>query len=160
MEVAKHFFCCLFVYLSPLISVSHRWFDKSIQLIVARGGHAAINFEHSWGDGVAVLRLFEELYRDKKNMISSDQSTMEGVVRLEFDLSPRVKSGVEEARKEVESRCKTLSVNTLQYTKYGKDYIKKLQLSPDALLQLSIQVRPLSLAEHTKYSGNSETLGM
>lgn len=25
---------------------------------------AAINFEHSWGDGVAILRLFNEIYKD------------------------------------------------------------------------------------------------
>lgn len=26
-----------------------------------RNGNAAINFEHSWGDGVAVLRFFNEV---------------------------------------------------------------------------------------------------
>lgn len=39
-----------------------RWFDKPISLIVDRRGQAAINFEHSWGDGVAVLRLCNEIY--------------------------------------------------------------------------------------------------
>lgn len=37
---------------------TNRWFDKSFSLIVTRDGYAGINFEHSWGDGVAVLRLF------------------------------------------------------------------------------------------------------
>ena len=40
-----------------------RWFDKSFNLIVTKNGLSAINFEHSWGDGVAVLRFFNELYR-------------------------------------------------------------------------------------------------
>ena len=43
--------------------VSDRWFDKSFNLIVAKNGLSAINFEHSWGDGVAVLRFFNELYK-------------------------------------------------------------------------------------------------
>lgn len=41
-----------------------RWFDKSISLIVTKNGQAAVNFEHSWGDGVAVLRFFNELFDD------------------------------------------------------------------------------------------------
>uniref|UniRef100_A0A0M3IXH2 Carn_acyltransf domain-containing protein n=1 Tax=Ascaris lumbricoides TaxID=6252 RepID=A0A0M3IXH2_ASCLU len=40
------------------------WFDKCFQLIVDARGQATINFEHSWGDGVAVLRLMEESFRD------------------------------------------------------------------------------------------------
>uniref|UniRef100_A0A183GMB5 Carn_acyltransf domain-containing protein n=1 Tax=Heligmosomoides polygyrus TaxID=6339 RepID=A0A183GMB5_HELPZ len=42
---------------------SNRWFDKCFQLIVDGNGQATINFEHSWGDGVAVLRLMEESYK-------------------------------------------------------------------------------------------------
>lgn len=42
----------------------NRWFDKSLSLIVAKDGTAAVNFEHSWGDGVAVLRLFNEVYKE------------------------------------------------------------------------------------------------
>lgn len=42
----------------------NRWFDKSLSLIVTEDGTSAINFEHSWGDGVAVLRLFNEVYKE------------------------------------------------------------------------------------------------
>lgn len=42
----------------------NRWFDKSLSLIVHKDGTSAINFEHSWGDGVAVLRLFNEVYKE------------------------------------------------------------------------------------------------
>ena len=118
----------------------HRWFDKSFQLIVTRGGHAAINFEHSWGDGVAVLRLFNELYKDRKHQYSEQEPTMEGVVKLNFDVSPNVVNAVEQAKQKLGTDCKSLSVDTLQYKKYGKDLIKKLKLSPDAILQLAIQV--------------------
>lgn len=40
----------------------NRWFDKSFSLIVANDGTATVNFEHSWGDGVAVLRYFNEVF--------------------------------------------------------------------------------------------------
>lgn len=47
-----------------LARYNFRWFDKSISLLVAKDGTAAISFEHSWGDGVAVLRYFNEIYAD------------------------------------------------------------------------------------------------
>ena len=52
------------------ISVCHvrsyicRWFDKCFMLMVSKSGTSAVNFEHSWGDGVAVMRYFNEVYKD------------------------------------------------------------------------------------------------
>lgn len=31
---------------------------------MTRSGITAVNFEHSWGDGVAVLRYFNEVFKD------------------------------------------------------------------------------------------------
>lgn len=42
----------------------NRWFDKSFSLIVSKDGVAGLNFEHSWGDGVAVLRYFQDIHKD------------------------------------------------------------------------------------------------
>ena len=47
-----------------------RWFDKSISLIVSAHGSAAINFEHAWGDGVAVLRFCNEVHATSTAMPS------------------------------------------------------------------------------------------
>lgn len=41
-----------------------RWFDKSVSLQISKDGHAAVNFEHAWGDGVAVLRYIQDIYKD------------------------------------------------------------------------------------------------
>lgn len=43
-----------------------RWFDKSFSLQVSKDGHAAVNFEHAWGDGVAVLRYVQDIYKDSR----------------------------------------------------------------------------------------------
>ena len=118
-----------------------RWFDKSIQLIVTQGGHAAINFEHAWGDGVAVLRFLEELYNDRKHQFSSGSPTLENVTRLELNPSPQITEAVADAKNKIEKRCKSLSFSILEYHKYGKNFIKSRKLSPDSLMQLAIQVR-------------------
>ena len=41
-----------------------RWFDKCFSVILTKDGRAAVNFEHSWGDGVAVLRYFNEIWKE------------------------------------------------------------------------------------------------
>ncbi|KAI9913076.1 hypothetical protein PsorP6_005099 [Peronosclerospora sorghi] len=37
---------------------------QEVQLIIAANGEASVNFEHAWGDGVAVLRYLNEMYSD------------------------------------------------------------------------------------------------
>lgn len=44
-----------------------RWFDKSFTLIVCADGTSGLNFEHSWGDGVAILRYFQDISKDSTN---------------------------------------------------------------------------------------------
>lgn len=39
-------------------------------------GKAAVNFEHSWGDGVAVLRFVREICRDSKERPALHHSTL------------------------------------------------------------------------------------
>ena len=125
------------------ILYTFRWFDKPFSLIVTKGGHSSINFEHAWGDGVAVLRLFNEMYKDSKTGMTTatSQPTLDGVAKLQFDLSPSLKSAVEAAKKEVEGNTNRLSIDTMQYMKYGRNALKRFKLSPDAIMQLAIQVR-------------------
>jgi len=52
-----------------------------------------------------------------------------------------VKSEIEMARREMEDRVKPLEYKQLEYRKYGKKYLKMQQLSPDAIAQLTYQVR-------------------
>ena len=40
----------------------NRWFDKSFSLLISANAKVAVNFEHSWGDGVAVVRFLDEVF--------------------------------------------------------------------------------------------------
>ena len=111
---------------------------------MTEGGLSAINFEHAWGDGVAILRFFNEVFKETTQSpyipSGNPSPSNAGVERVELQLSDRLKSAIETARREVEEKAKTLSVNTMQYGRYGKDFIKAQNLSPDAVMQLAIQV--------------------
>lgn len=78
-------------------NASNRWFDKSLSVTVSKDTRAAITFEHSWGDGVAVLRYFNELYKELStqpivtdNMAGSANG--EGAIELlSFDYDDKLK---------------------------------------------------------------------
>ncbi|XP_037105261.1 carnitine O-palmitoyltransferase 2, mitochondrial [Syngnathus acus] len=125
----------------------NRWFDKSFSIIVARDGHAAINFEHSWGDGVAVLRFLNEIYKDttQKPLVHPDQaaagaSLASDVRRLSFQLDDALRDGIKKAKAGFDAAVSRLTIDAMQFTGGGKERLKAAKLSPDAVAQLSFQM--------------------
>lgn len=64
---------------------TNRCYDKSFSIIMTKSGIAAINFERSWGDGVAVPRFQNEVFKD-----SSENSLL--LLFLKESLSAKEKS--------------------------------------------------------------------
>ncbi|UYV69813.1 CPT2 [Cordylochernes scorpioides] len=124
----------------------NRWFDKCFQLIICKEGDACINFEHSWGDGVAVLRLFNEVYEDStKNHFVSPSSKPAAVDpaavrRLDFQLDQTVKEGIEAASRHYQKNTGDLDLTPLIYEGMNRESLKKSKLSPDSVMQLSFQL--------------------
>lgn len=130
--------------------VINRWFDKSLSYIVTPSGRTALNFEHAWGDGVAVMRLVNDVYHEN-NVNPQLTPAAEGatptnlVEKVEFKLPDSVKDGIDQAKKDYEKATNSLSVNILQFNELGKDLVKKHNLSPDAIMQLGFQVTQIFL---------------
>lgn len=121
----------------------NRWFDKSFSLIVTSDGTAGINFEHSWGDGVAVLRFANEVHRNStRHPALVPQSALSAVKceRLEFKLNDSVKSAVNTARMKFDKTKQKMFVRQFRFQKFGKEFIVKQKLSPDAVFQLACQI--------------------
>ncbi|XP_051930293.1 carnitine O-palmitoyltransferase 2, mitochondrial [Hippocampus zosterae] len=124
----------------------NRWFDKSFSIIVAQDGHAAINFEHSWGDGVAVLRFLNEIYKDttSKPLVhpgcATSAPSASQVRRLSFKLDDELRAGIERAKAGFDAAVSQLTIGAMQFTGGGKERLKKSKLSPDAVAQLAFQM--------------------
>ncbi|XP_056646339.1 carnitine O-palmitoyltransferase 2, mitochondrial [Diorhabda sublineata] len=124
----------------------NRWFDKSFSLQISKDGQAAVNFEHAWGDGVAVLRYIQDVYTDSREnpFISPDtdpyDDNISNVIRLDVHLNDKIKSSIQEAKNEYKSTCKSLDIDYLIFNRIGKNVCKKQAVSPDAIMQLGFQV--------------------
>lgn len=125
----------------------NRWYDKSFSIILAKDGQAAINFEHSWGDGVAVLRFQNEVFKDttEKPLVGpgsqpASVDSASAVRRLEFKLNEELKAGIVKAKENFNSAVSKLTIDAMEFKKGGKEQLKKKKLSPDAIAQLAFQM--------------------
>ncbi|CAG9785597.1 unnamed protein product [Diatraea saccharalis] len=138
----------------------NRWFDKSISVIITKDGYSGVNFEHSWGDGVAVLRYFEDIYKEttKKPFAHPDTKPLDSnqsVMKLEFKLDDTSKGFIESAKKEYREWYKSLSIDYILYEGLNKEDCKKLKVSPDCIMQLGFQAAYHLL--HGNYVGTYES---
>ncbi|ERL94621.1 hypothetical protein D910_11897 [Dendroctonus ponderosae] len=142
----------------------NRWFDKSFSIQVSKDGMAAVNFEHSWGDGVATLRYVQDIYKDSTehpfvhpNTAPYDDN-ISNVIRLDFHLTDKLKCSIEEAKADYKHYCRALDIDYLIFDRVGKNICKKQAVSPDAVMQLGFQkFLPLSLkAAHKKNLGQEK----
>ncbi|XP_071081825.1 carnitine O-palmitoyltransferase 2, mitochondrial-like [Haliotis cracherodii] len=136
----------------------NRWFDKSFQLILNSAGTAAVNFEHAWGDGVAVLRYFKEVFKDttEKAQVGPDTKpanidSSSDVKRLDFKLDAGIKQAIKEAKEKFDKKTSSLDLHHLEYKRYNKTFAKQHKVSPDAIMQLAIQL--------AYYRQNGSTVG-
>ncbi|KAE8293822.1 Carnitine O-palmitoyltransferase 2, mitochondrial [Larimichthys crocea] len=125
----------------------NRWYDKSFSVILTKDGEAAINFEHSWGDGVAVLRFQNEIFKDttEKPLVhpGSAATTVDSasaVRKLQFKLDGELENGIRKAKENFDSAVSKLTIHAMEFKKGGKEQLKKSKLSPDAIAQLAFQM--------------------
>ncbi|XP_017769061.1 PREDICTED: carnitine O-palmitoyltransferase 2, mitochondrial [Nicrophorus vespilloides] len=120
----------------------NRWFDKTISLLVTKDGFSSINFEHSWGDGVAVLRFFQDILKDSTEHPEVNKETKLGLTavnKIEFNIDDSLKQDVSTAISEYSEVTKSLDVNFVESEGLGKVFCKKYSVSPDAIMQLCFQ---------------------
>eukprot|EP00127_Corallochytrium_limacisporum_P004087 Clim_evm32s157 gene=Clim_evmTU32s157 len=130
---------------------SNRWYDKSFSLLVSKNGMSSVNFEHSWGDGVAVLRYFREVYNDSIKYTGETQnSTSEvPVEKLEWHFGDDTKKAIATAKKKYDATRNSLDINIARVEGIGKKLCKAAKISPDAVAQNAFHIAYRRMYGHT-----------
>ncbi|KAJ0065408.1 hypothetical protein NL108_009535 [Boleophthalmus pectinirostris] len=125
----------------------NRWYDKSFSIIIAKDGNAAINFEHSWGNGLTMLRFQNEIFKDttenpnvNPGSAPATVDSASAVQRLQFNLDGELKSSIQKAKENFDAAVSKLTIDAMEFKKGGKEQLKKSKLSPDAIAQLAFQM--------------------
>ena len=123
----------------------NRWFDKPLQFIINDNGTAGFNGEHSMMDGTPTHRLND--YVNKaifNNLLDFDnpsvRSSLPDPTPLTFQLNTEVEKAIADALREHRSLMAAHELRVQAFQGYGKGLIKKFKCSPDAYVQMLIQL--------------------
>lgn len=125
----------------------NRFFDKALQFIVFNNGKTGVNFEHTGMDGSAMLRLLGYIY-DNTETPSLTRADLPVVVPepLIFNLDKSLKTTLQNAYDNFLITTKNTQTRVINFSLFGKDRIKTFNISPDAFVQIALQ-----LAEYKLY---------
>ncbi|EHL02755.1 putative Carnitine O-acetyltransferase, mitochondrial [Glarea lozoyensis 74030] len=124
---------------------SNRWFDKPLQFIVNDNGTSGFTGEHSMMDGTPTHRLNdyvnEVIFANKLDFSDpSVRSNLPEPTPIKFHVNKEVQAEVERATKDFNQVIGSHELRVQAYQGYGKGLIKKFKSSPDAYVQMIIQL--------------------
>ncbi|XP_065371707.1 choline O-acetyltransferase [Calliphora vicina] len=130
----------------------NRWFDKTMQIIICTDGTWGLCYEHSTSEGIAVVQLLEKIYKKILESPSDDNGVLQHHLpppeRLEWEIAPEIQRRFGRACQTVDRAIDNLDFYVYRYKGYGKNFIKACQVSPDAYIQLSLQLAYFKLYGH------------
>jgi carnitine O-palmitoyltransferase 2 len=124
---------------------TNRWWDKSFSVTVTKDGTLGVGFEHSWGDGVAILRYTVDTFNDSiaRSASSLDKNTpaSEAVNQLQWELTDTVKDVQRKAKAHLEKEIRRCDYYMGMIDTFGKsDKIFKGKVKPDPFMQVAMQL--------------------
>jgi carnitine O-acetyltransferase len=136
---------------------SNRWYDKPCQFIINDNGTAGFMGEHSMMDGTPTHRLCDTVNAYiVNNRLDFDnpsvRSSLPEPTAIRFETSPKVLEDLASAQQQFATTVAAHELRVQAYHGYGKGLIKKFKCSPDAYVQMIIQ-----LAYHKMYGKNRPT---
>jgi len=132
--------------------VRERWFDKSIQLVVAENGVAGFCMEHAGFDGSTALRFAEFLTGNETALSSSVTATPSpGLLAEPLSIEPTepLLEAIEHSQRRANRLVARTDLAVLDVRDCGKDAIAAHRLSPDGFVQMAFQLAYFSLTGAT-----------
>ncbi|XP_046412845.1 carnitine O-palmitoyltransferase 1, liver isoform isoform X1 [Neodiprion fabricii] len=146
-----------------------RWFDKSFTLCIGSNGRIGFNAEHSWADAAVMSHLWEFVISEETMNIEADAPVMGHLweyciateaengygedgrtvgtpefcpapVRLQWDMSPKCLEAIENSYLVAEKLLNDVELRIYMHNAYGKGFMKLCRVSPDAYIQMALQL--------------------
>ena len=130
-----------------------RWFDKSFTLCVGTNAVIGFNGEHSWADAPIMSHLWEyvlandcHIYKYGKdghcvgNVPKNGSSVLRPPIRLQWNLVPACQQIIEDSLREAEALAQDVDLHLVPHFAFGKGLMKKCRISPDAFIQMALQL--------------------
>lgn len=125
----------------------NRWYDKPVQFIICDNGVSGFLGEHSMMDGTPTHRLNDYvndvIFNNKVDHgapASENRKSLATPEEIVFTINTEVKDAVKTAVADFDNVIGQHELSVFAYKGYGKGLIKKFKSSPDAFVQMLIQL--------------------
>uniref|UniRef100_G3QU77 Carnitine O-acetyltransferase n=1 Tax=Gorilla gorilla gorilla TaxID=9595 RepID=G3QU77_GORGO len=124
------------------LNSGNRWFDKTLQFIVAEDGSCGLVYEHAAAEGPPIVTLLDYVieYTKKPELVRSPMVPLPMPKKLRFNITPEIKSDIEKAKQNLSIMIQDLDITVMVFHHFGKDFPKSEKLSPDAFIQMALQL--------------------
>ncbi|ESU07290.1 hypothetical protein FGSG_01924 [Fusarium graminearum PH-1] len=124
---------------------ANRWYDKPLQFIINDNGTSGFMGEHSMMDGTPTHRLNDYvndlIFGNKLDFSDpSIRSNLPDPQLVKFEITQEVQNEIDRATKDFNDVISKHQLAVQAYQGYGKGLIKKFKCSPDAYVQMIIQL--------------------
>ncbi|PFH55414.1 hypothetical protein XA68_18370 [Ophiocordyceps unilateralis] len=124
---------------------ANRWFDKPLQFIINDNGTSGFTGEHSMMDGTPTHRLNDfvnhVILNNRIDLANpSIRSNLHEPQLLQFEITAEVQGEIDRAAKDFRHVVGQHQLAVQAYQGYGKNLIKQFKCSPDAYVQMIIQL--------------------
>uniref|UniRef100_A0A667X515 carnitine O-palmitoyltransferase n=1 Tax=Myripristis murdjan TaxID=586833 RepID=A0A667X515_9TELE len=126
-----------------------RWFDKSFNLIVFKNGTMGLNAEHSWADAPIIGHLWEHVlsmdpfklgYTEEGHCCGEPHPNLPGPQRLQWDIPAECQDVIQSSLTIARTLADDVDCHSFPFNDFGKGLIKKCRTSPDAFIQIALQL--------------------
>ncbi|XP_068424085.1 choline O-acetyltransferase [Clinocottus analis] len=137
----------------------NRWYDKPMQFVVGADGCCGVVCEHSPFEGIVLVQCTEYLLKymigsPSKLVRAASVSELPAPRRLRWKCTQEIHKLLACSADKLQRQVKNLDVNVHKFYDHGKEFIKKQKMSPDAYIQVALQLayyrchgRPVSTYE-------------
>uniref|UniRef100_A0A8C9WV02 carnitine O-palmitoyltransferase n=1 Tax=Sander lucioperca TaxID=283035 RepID=A0A8C9WV02_SANLU len=126
-----------------------RWFDKTFNLIVFKNGTMGLNAEHSWADAPIIGHLWEHVlsldpiklgYTEEGHCCGEPHPNLPGPLKLSWDIPAECQEVIESSLTVARTLADDVDSHIFPFKDFGKGLIKKCRTSPDAFIQIALQL--------------------
>uniref|UniRef100_A0A8C7AEX4 Carnitine O-palmitoyltransferase 1, muscle isoform n=1 Tax=Neovison vison TaxID=452646 RepID=A0A8C7AEX4_NEOVI len=127
----------------------NRWFDKSFTIIAFKNGQLGLNTEHAWADAPIIGHLWEFVlgtdtfhlgYTETGHCLGKPNPMLMAPQRLQWDIPEQCRAIIENSYQVAKALADDVELYCFQFLPFGKGLIKKCRTSPDAFVQIALQL--------------------
>ncbi|UYV77454.1 CRAT [Cordylochernes scorpioides] len=145
-DQTTHALMCCYTGASSAYNGGNRWYDKCIQLLVSEDGILGMTVEHSPAEGYPNTIIINAIQEDLESYEKYDWAPLDppsSPTELKFNISPEIKEAIAAAGRNLDkyiSIVENTDVASHRFTKFSKNFLRSLDISPDSFVQMALQL--------------------